>query len=168
MNKILIGIDPDCVASGCAALAINKYEVDCGGPNTFETTRELKIHKLKFFELFDYLWELKVKIDDIPAPPDEYAIKIKVYIESGWENKKSNWHVSGKGENVASRIGTKVGANHQVGKLIAEMCEYLGLEYELVQPRTSKYSIKQFRMMSGYKGKLDQDMVDSALLIIGR
>ena len=162
MNKILIGIDPDCVASGCAELAINKYEVDCGIPNTYETTRELKIHKLKFFELFDELHNLETLI----KISKDYTVK--VYIEAGWLNTKSNWHVSGKGENVASRIGTKVGANHQVGKLIAEMCEYLGLEYELVQPRTSKYSIKQFRMMSGYKGKLDQDMVDSALLIIGR
>jgi len=149
MNKILIGIDPDVEFSGYAKMYIS----DSG-------EKELGITKVRFFQMYKLLEHYKI------IPHDDY--KIKVYIEAGWLNTKSNWHVSGKGENVASRIGTKVGANHQVGKLIAEMCEYLGLEYELVQPRTSKYSIKQFRMMSGYKGKLDQDMVDSALLIIGR
>jgi hypothetical protein len=160
-NKILIGVDPDVTASGYASLAINKFEVDCEIPNSWQTTRELKIHKLKFFEMFDALTTLKkmTKLEGYTA---------KVYIESGWLNQKSNWHVFGKGENVASRIGTKVGANHQVGKLIAEMCEYLGLEYELVQPKTAKYSIRQFRMMTGYKGKLDQEGVDSALLILNR
>lgn len=146
MNKILIGIDPDVEAIGVSII----------------TDGKMVIEKKSFFHLYGYLELLKLGFGF------DYAYTVKVYIEAGWLNTKSNWHVSGKGENVASRIGTKVGANHQVGKLIAEMCEYLGLEYELVQPRTSKYSIKQFRMMSGYKGKLDQDMVDSALLIIGR
>jgi len=153
-NKILIGIDPDTQFSGVAVL-----------DKTLKHPYNLQIQKLKFFELFSLLknnfWTTADDICVVREP-------IKVYIEAGWLNTKSNWHVSGKGENVASRIGTKVGANHQVGKLIAEMCEYLGLEYELVQPRTSKMPVKMFRKITGYTGKLDADMVDSAMLIIGR
>jgi hypothetical protein len=162
-NKILIGVDPDVTASGYASLEINKFEVDCGIPNSWQTTRELKIHKLKFFEMFDSLNTLHKLIYTFRG---QYTAK--VYIEAGWLNTKSNWHGSGKGENVASRIGTKVGANHQVGKLIAEMCEYLGLEYELVQPKTAKMGAILFRKVTKYKGKLDQDMIDAALLIWGR
>ena len=150
MKAVYIGIDCDVEKSGVSTI----IKVD--------KKSELKIEKMAFFELFDYLKYYRDNKDSF------FDWKIKIFLEAGWKILKSNWHVSGKGENVASRIGTKVGANHQVGKLIAEMCEYLGLECELVQPRTSKYSIKQFRMMSGYKGKLDQDMVDSALLIISR
>lgn len=149
MNKILIGIDPDVEFSGFAKMYISQ-----------NGEKEMSIMKFRFFEMFDFFKRYTTTKTD--------NFKIKVYIEAGWLNLKSNWHVSGHGERVSARIGTKVGANHQVGKLIAEMCEYLGLEYELVQPRTSKYSIKQFRMMTGYKGKLDQDQVDAALLIIGR
>jgi hypothetical protein len=159
-NKILIGVDPDTQKSGYACLITRRVEIDCGVPNTWETQKDLQINKVRFFEMFDALTTLKkmTKFEGYTA---------KVYIEAGWLNK-SNWHLTGQGENVASLIGTKVGANHQVGKLIAEMCEYLGLEYELVQPRTSKIPVKLFRKMTGYTGKLDADMVDSAMLIIGR
>ena len=125
----------------------------------------LWITKLSFFGLFDYLCELREQRFGIDGMEDT---KIKVYIEAGWLNQKSNWHVSGKGEAVSARVGTKVGANHQVGKLIAEMCEYLGLEYELVQPRTSKMPVKLFRKITGYEGKVDQDGIDACMLIFGR
>lgn len=147
MNKVFIGIDPDCIACGVSMLI--KYD---------GIKDKLIISKMPFFELFDCLkFESK----------RSYQL-VKVYLEAGWLNKRSNWHSDGLGEFVSGRIGAKVGANHEVGKLIAKMCEYLQIDYELVQPRTSKFGIKQFRMMTKYEGKLDQDMVDSALLIWGR
>jgi len=147
-DRIWIGIDADVEKSGIAIW----------------TENQLSIYKMKFFKLFSVLEQYSY-IKDNKLRDD---LKVKVVIEAGWLNKRSNWHSSGQGENIASRIGKNVGANHQVGKLIVEMCEYLGLEYELHQPVSSKMGIRQFRMMSGYKGKLDQDCVDSALLVYGR
>lgn len=148
--KILIGIDADVEKSGVAILT-----KDSLFPNG-----RLLIEKKSFFKLFDFLLA-------ISNQRDKYCemCSLKVYLEAGWLNTKSNWHVSGKGENVSARIGTKVGANHQVGKLIVEMCEYLGLEYQLSQPKTSKMGIRQFRKLTKYEGKLDQDGVDAALLV---
>lgn len=56
-----------------------------------------------------------------------------VYIEAGWLNKKSNFrHVKGAGMNA--NIGKKVGANHEIGKKLVEMCEYLGIPCTEVRP----------------------------------
>ena len=140
--KIWIGIDPDTEASGCSMWRDNRLE----------------IFKFSFFQLYDFLGQA-ARIEGIP---------VKVIIEAGWLNKKSNWHSEGKGEFVSSRIGAKVGANHQVGKLIVEMCEYLGLEYELSVPKSSKMGIRQFRILTKYEVKLDQDMVDAGMLVFGR
>jgi len=151
MKKILIGIDPDINLNGFSVLY---KDPECGD--------NMSIDKKTFFQIFDFLGQFRKNKESY------HDYKITVFIEAGWLNKKSNWHVSGKGENVSSRVGSKVGANHQVGKLIVEMCEYLGLEYELCRPVSSKIGIRQFRMMSKYKGKLNQDMVDSAMLVYGR
>lgn len=151
--KILIGIDADVEKSGVAILT-----KDSLFPNG-----RLLIEKKSFFKLFDFLLAISNQRDKYF---EEYSLK--VYLEAGWLNTKSNWHVSGKGEDVSARVGTKVGANHQVGKLIVEMCEYLKIDYELVQPKTSKIGIRQFRMLTKYEGKLDQDMVDAGCLILGR
>lgn len=153
-DKIFIGIDPDVDESGVTIIQ-----------EALKSPFDLTIQKLKFFELYHCLKYAFTYTNDMGK---EIREPIKIYIEAGWLNQKSNWHSEGKGENVASRIGKNVGANHQVGKLIAEMCEYLKLEYELVQPRTSKMPVKLFRKMTKYTGKLDQDMVDAAMLVYGR
>ena len=144
MSKIFIGVDPDVDRNGVAMWD--------------KETKTLSLQKLKFFELYEFLAILK----------HNRAEDITVVIEAGWLNKKSNWHTSGKGEFVAGRIGTKVGANHETGKKIVEMCEYMGLKYELRQPTSSKMGIRQFRMITKYQGKVDQDMVDAALLVYQR
>ena len=146
VNKIFIGIDCDTDASGVAVW----------------TENQLSIYKMKFFKLFDFFKQFTDNRESY------YDWEVKVILEAGWLNKKSNWHSEGKGEFVSGRIGAKVGANHQVGKLIVEMCEYLGLEYELHQPVSSKMGINLFRKMTGYKGKLDQDMIDAGCLVYKR
>jgi hypothetical protein len=73
---------------------------------------------LRFWDLFESLSQLRPQ---------------KVVIEGGWLNQKSNFR-AGKSSNVSARIGKNVGANHETGKKIVEMCEYLGLEYEVVKP----------------------------------
>ena len=76
------------------------------------------LHSLRFWDLFEFLSQMRPH---------------KVVIEGGWLNKKSNFRL-GKNGNVNARIGKNVGANHEVGRKIVEMCEYLGLEYEVVKP----------------------------------
>ena len=92
----------------------------------------------------------------------------KIYIEAGWLNK-SSWHPS-PNRSTASRIGKNIGANHQIGKLIAEKCERLKIPHELVKPTKSKVTDhKLFCRITGYKGRRsNQEMRDAAMLIWGR
>jgi len=112
MSKIWIGIDPDAEKSGVAVW----------------DSKELTLLNLRFFELYEKLINCNMHCS-------LNGKELTVVIEAGWLNTKSNWHSYGHGENVAAKIGTKVGANHQTGKLIAEACEYLGIEYQLKKPK---------------------------------
>jgi len=102
---MVIAIDPDVNKSGVAVL-------DCG---------KLSLYSLRFFELFDLL---KFYV------PGHVSM---IYIEAGWLNEKSNFRVM-KGSGVNARIGAKVGANHETGKKIVEMCVYLGIPFTEVKP----------------------------------
>ena len=114
-----IGIDPDVTLSGVAFLETK--------------TKKLEVSALSFFQLFGYL-------KNVFTARDESKQTIQIVIESGWENK-SNWHlVPGQKSSVSALIGSKVGANHQIGKLIVEMCEYLELDYKLIRPTTQKWN----------------------------
>ena len=134
----LIGIDPDSEKSGVAVWDNMAQKL------TQYTT-------LGFFELFDLLRSNTAE---------------KVFLESGWQIKKSNWHNERLGVCVASRIGAKVGANHQVGKLIEQMCKYLGISCTLVLPQ-GKMDSKNFEHITGIK-RSNQDERDSIMLVWGR
>lgn len=139
LNKIFIGIDPDCHDSGLAIW----------------DRKELLLFNVTFFRLFDILKYYKDKKDII----------IKVVIEAGWLHDKSNWHKENAGERIAARIGKNTGANHETGRKIVELCEYLGLEYELRKPITSKFNAKEFKMITKYDKKTNQEQRDAAMLV---
>lgn len=143
MSKIWVGIDSDIDKNG---VALWKDGV-------------LALYNLKFFELFDKLseWSLQAAVD---------GKLIKVRIEAGWLNKKINWHNETKGTRVASKIGSYVGANHEAGKKIVEMCEHLGIEYELCIPKSSKVDAEMFKKITKYKGRTNQEQRDAAMLVI--
>ena len=91
-----------------------------------------------------------------------------VVIEAGWLNK-SNWHMVSKGSsNINAQIGQRTGANHEVGKKIAEMCEYLDLPYELVKPTKRKVTHEYFKALTNIIGRTNQEQRDAAMLVIGR
>jgi len=170
MRKILIGIDPDVDKAGVAYIGTNK---------------EMQLNNMTFFELFDYLaYGKKVSERNIITA----SIHIKVYIEAGWLNK-TNWHVSklvkdeiknifsSKGFNlqalhkliaIVAQIGARTGANHETGRKIAEMCEYLKIDYELVRPTQSKVDAVYFKQLTKYQGRTNQEQRDAAMLIWGR
>jgi len=147
--KILIGIDPDVDKSGVAYIGI-----DC----------VLILDNLTFFKLYDLLSYVK----NLSEKGKIIATPLKVYIEAGWLNK-SNWHTSdSKSRHVNTRIGNNTGSNHEVGRKIAEMCEYLKIDYELVRPTQSKVDAVYFKRLTKYQKRTNQEQRDAAMLIWGR
>jgi hypothetical protein len=155
---ILIGIDPDVDRSGIAVW------------NTTES-RLSGIEAIPFWDLVTILANRKLE-----CSKDNY----KIVIEAGWLNKKANWHSKGMGEGVSSRIGSYIGANHQVGKLIEQYCIKYELPYELAAPKANnifktknlKHNRELFEKTTNVKltglAKYHQEMIDAAMLIFGR
>ncbi len=140
-EKILIGIDPDVDKSGVAFLNGN----------------HLELNNLTFFELFDYLRDYK----------NEFKNLI-IYIECGFLNG-GNRHLKLAGSHsLNSKIGERIGANHETAKKIIEMCEYLRITYFKVKPTRTKSTNEFFKQVTGYKGQTNQEQRDAFFLIFGR
>lgn len=143
-SKVFIGIDPDTDQSGFAI-----WE-----------NGELELFNLKFFEILHRLEFMKsccgIRGD-----------RLKVIIEGGWLNTKSNWHNMGQGEARVAKVAKNTGANHQVGKLFVEMCEALGVEYEIRKPQSGKLDAKTFKKITKYQGRTNQDARDAGMLVYG-
>lgn len=143
-SKVYVGIDPDVSKSGVAVWDVLK--------------KNLELDNLKFFDLFQNLVYLKNKFGE----------RLKVIIEAGWLNK-SNWHaVKGGNSSINAQIGQRTGANHEVGKKIVEMCEYLQIEYELIKPTKSKVNAEFFKKITGLKCRTNQEQRDAGMLVFGR
>lgn len=143
MKRLYIGVDPDTAKNGVAFWYKDSQK-----------EQKLELENRTFFELFDVLKESKKWFD------------ITVIIDAGWLNK-TNFHVIGTNKNVNGKIGERVGANHQVGKKIAEMCDYLGIVYQLHKPTKSKVNKATFEAITGYKGRTNQETRDAGMLVYG-
>lgn len=141
MKKLFIGIDPDTKKNGVAFW--------------YKDSQKLELENLTFFELFEAIKNLKRNFI------------IKVIVDAGWLNK-SNFHVTGINKNINGKIGERVGANHETGKKIVEMCEYLGVEFELNKPTKSKVNKDTFEKLTGYKGRTNQETRDAGMLVFKR
>ena len=138
---IYIGIDPDVDKSGVAY-----YD---------SKSKVLELSNLTFFELYEYLQFARVKGE------------FKVVIEAGWLNK-SNWHKKEKGSSALNaKIGQHTGANHEVGRKIVEMCEYLEIDFKLVRPTKKKLKADAFRKITGIIGRTNQEQRDAGMLVFG-
>lgn len=103
---IIVGIDPDVDKSGFAVL------------NT--ATRKATVAALSFPDIINR--ELKA-LSSLAKSPN----KCVVVVEASWMIQ-ANWHVNQYDRrNRAAAKGYDVGRNHQVGKLIVEMCKSLGI-----------------------------------------
>ena len=143
MQKLYIGVDPD---------------IDKSGVCLYYSKTNFELLNLKFFELFDKLYFLK----------DCENLDIEVVIEAGWINK-SNWHKVNNGSAaINANIGLRTGANHEVGRKIVEMCQYLGLKHHLIKPTKSKVNAETFKAITKYQGRTNSEMRDSCLLVYGR
>lgn len=107
---IVIGIDPDCEASGVAYIE-NKY-----------ATCEV----LAFPQLIDKLLSYKGK-------------DVKIFIEGGWLIS-ANWHLKNThNRHQASAIGNSVGRNHETGRKICEMLDHHNMQYFVRKPLLKRW-----------------------------
>lgn len=106
---IIVGIDPDVDKSGYAVLKCGERKV---------TT----IEALGFFQLQSYLTALADRARNL-------GVSLVVVVEASWMIQ-ANWHVNQYDRrNRAAAKGYDVGRNHQVGKLIVEMCKVNGIPF---------------------------------------
>jgi Holliday junction resolvasome RuvABC endonuclease subunit len=145
MRNLLIGIDPDCEKNGVAII------------NT--ETKELSLFDWDFFDLQDYF------------TLNKNNIKL-VRVEASWLISH-NWHAKAKGSAALNaNIGSRTGANHQVGKMIVQMCKRSVIMVDEVRPlkkgwktASGKISKKEFVDLTGWSGTASQEVRDAALLI---
>ena len=107
---IVIGIDPDCEASGVAYI-----------DNNYATCEVLA-----FPELIDKL--LSFKDSDV-----------RIFIEGGWLIS-ANWHLKkNHNRHQASAIGNAVGRNHETGRKICEMLDHHNIQYFVRKPLLKRW-----------------------------
>lgn len=147
LKNLVIGIDPDVSKSGVAC--INKK------------SKEFLLKTLTFFELFEFL-----------KSQQEFIKEVR--IEASWLIKKTNWHKNHQGTGVASRVGSNTGANHETGRKIIEMCEFLDIPFVQVKPLKKHWKGPDgkithgeiSKMISEFPKKSNQEQRDALLLII--
>lgn len=137
-KKTIIGIDPDVDKSGVA----------------IKSKGEVHLMNYTFFELFDYLEDLKG------------LNTVTVYIECGYLNK-GNWHKTNGSNSINAQIGQRTGANHQVAKLIVQMCQYLEINFVEVKPTRSKVNADFFKQITKIEKRTNQEQRDAYMLIHG-
>jgi hypothetical protein len=147
--KITICIDPDILRSGVAI---------------YHNKKLVSLESLGFYQLITMLKFKK-----------EYGGGCSVLLEAGWLNK-SNFHLQykdKKGKIVkinskqAAETGRRVGQNHQVGILILEMCQGMGIPCRLIKPLDPnlwKDSAAVFKNITGYEGVTNPEKRDAAML----
>lgn len=135
---MIIGIDPDLAKSGVAILSDS-----------------LELKTMTFAETVDLFRSQQDQIK-------------KVVIEAGWLNVKSNMHGRyGQSKSAGERIAKNVGENHATGKLLVEMAKSFRLNVIEVRPTRAKKNAEEFRRITGYVGRTNQEVRDAGMLIWG-
>jgi hypothetical protein len=145
----IIAIDPDVDKSGVAELRTGD--------------RLLGATSLTFPQLLDFFQFVKREM--ITAK----GLTVTVVVEAGWLNAISNYHT--KADRKGQRIAKNVGANHQVGKMIVEMCRHYGIDVVEVRPlkkmwkgKDGKITHKELAAFTGITGRTNQESRDAALI----
>ena len=146
---IIIAIDPDTVKSGVAVLDTN--------------TKDISVFTISFPELINRIRQ-RCKTSNFGAEKS-----FVIVVEAGWLNTKSNFH--GQTGRIGQRVAKNVGANHQTGKHIVEMCEWMGIETILQKPlnkgwkgANGKITHEELAYFTGIKERTSQDERDAALI----
>jgi hypothetical protein len=149
--KTIVAVDPDVKKSGVTVLDV--------------ASKSISTYAMPFPELIDFIYSF----------PDRESVRIAV--EAGWLNLKSNFHgyYGSRGE----RIAKDVGANHETGRKIVEMCEHKEYSVSLVKPLEKRWkgprgkithaeleSVLKGRRLALNKKRTNQDERDSILIAI--
>ena len=143
-------------------IAIDPDKEKSGGAYLKPPTRQLEVTNLDFPNLLEYLQHArKVR--------DEAKETLVVVVEAGWMVKKSNFHEA-QGHR-AEKIAKDVGANHETGRKIVEMCKHYGIEVVQHPPlvkcwkgKDRKITHEELASFTGLMGRTNQDARDAALL----
>lgn len=150
--ELIIGIDPDVDKSGVATL--------------HRSGHTLRLESLTFAEVVERLSIIRA------TATEDILAAVLVVIEAGWLNR-AHWHLSPHDtRQSAAAKGNAAGRNHQVGRLLAEMCEYYKIPYRLQRPlrkcwkgkdgKITHEEIAAFAPIS--VGRTNQEERDAALL----
>jgi hypothetical protein len=151
----IIAIDPDVDKSGVAEL------------NPLH--RLLEVKSLSFPQLIDYL-QTAILRKELSGTE---KTSLLVVVEAGWLNQISNHHtVAGR---RGQRIAKNVGANHQVGKMIVEICEHYDIPVETIKPLKKIWKGKDGKIthteiaafIPGFPKQSNQETRDAALIAWG-
>lgn len=146
MKNKIIGIDPDIEKSGVCYL--------------YTPTRQVEVQTMDFPHLLEYLSTF------------ESDCNVVVIVEASWKSRH-NWHLKfSDNKYVASAKGYSEGQNHQLGKLIVEMCQYWGIPVEEKTPlrkmwkgqggKITQWEIEKF--IPGFPKRSNQEARDATLL----
>jgi hypothetical protein len=140
MKTVFVGVDPDVDKSGVCIV-----------------NNMLQIELLTTMDLVD-LFALIESMSD--------CRDIKVIVEAGWKNK-TNFHV-GAMDNAwkSAKIGSHVGANYEIGRQIIKFCEKVGIECHAIKPKGHKMSALDFKRISGWTKRTNQEMRDAYKIIL--
>ena len=132
--RYIIGIDPDHARSGVAVLDTR--------------TSSLTLETMDFPHLLDVLvyYRDSLRLEGKGERP-------LVVVEAGWLNKKSNFH--GYAGRRGEKIAKDVGANHETGRKILEMCRHWGIDCEERAPLL--LPIGGVNLWSGHDGKISHE-----------
>lgn len=152
----IVGIDPDREKSGVALLDTASLKF-------------LSLQTLPFPELLEFLMYQRDYTDRVSKK------SLCVVVEAGWLNLKSNFH--GYYGNRGEKIAKDVGANHETGKKIIEMCRHWGIEvvekrplslqfhgFNLWKGKDGKITHEEFVELTGWTKQTNQEKRDAALL----
>lgn len=148
--KYYIGIDPDTDKSGVACIEA-------------ATGRILNLYNLSFFQLLDYLQE--IYMNNCEKEKEEIML---VVIEASWL-LNGQWYPGTTP--IVAKIARAVGANHQVGRLLAEYCSREGIPFELSIPkkgRGEKINASDFAKKSLWTKRTNEEQRDAAMLVLNR
>ncbi len=141
-----LGIDPDVEASGFAVYSKQDKKL-------------VLVKSLRFFELYETL--IQYSLIAMKAPTI-------AHIEGAWLKEKSNWHFDNQRKGVGENIAKKVGANHQVGKLLVEACIKHDLSFIVREPRKPIFeNADYFKKVTKWHEQTNKDSRSAANYVFG-
>lgn len=154
-SRYYLGIDPDLTKNGIALWDSWKSEF-------------IFVISVPFWNLIQFMETQKLSYNGklIAHVEDLEESGFEVVLEAGWLIKASNWHRNVAGYPQRAKQSKDIGQNHGVGKMIAEYLEFRKIKHRLTKPLGTKgIKSNQFRNITGWQGRTNEDNRDAAMLV---